>query len=234
MTQNQIAYWKNQEDKRSHLAQEKETNRANKAREAYERQRNDNTLNLGLLNYGETNRSNLAREGENFRTNTANESIKQRQNDINEYIAQTGRYNADINYANALTNAGNLAEMSRSNRVNETIKAGQLLETERSNKAQEKERNRSNIANENISRFVAATNSSIASNRNSLQEVQNAETNRHNVATELETKRKNLIDQQLAAARLQNDITQQTARTQLDAMGNVLRNFKISVPVGTR
>lgn len=40
MTQNQIAYWKLQEDKRSNLARETETNRSNLARETEEHRSN--------------------------------------------------------------------------------------------------------------------------------------------------------------------------------------------------
>lgn len=95
MTQNQIAYQKNLEEKRSHLAQEDltqrrdaETARANQARE-YE------THRANVTGERETNRSNLARELETNRANLESERLKKYASDLS-YAGQL--YSADRSY----------------------------------------------------------------------------------------------------------------------------------------
>lgn len=69
MTTNQLKYWTLEEDKRSHRAQETETNRANIMKER-ETERSNKAKEL------ENKRSNLAKESETARANRAGESIK--------------------------------------------------------------------------------------------------------------------------------------------------------------
>lgn len=221
MTQNQISFWKNQEDKRSHLAQEAETARANRAREAISRDTNSINLQLGQGNLAESTRSAKARELENTRTNKENELIKRYANDIAALNAQTNSRNADTNFTNALTNASTLAEQIRTNKANEGIKVGNLLELNRSNLAKEAENERSNRASENNVRFANATGFAANSQRNNLQEMQNVELNRHNLATELETKRSNLIEEQLKAAGLLETINNNRARNLNQSIANM-------------
>lgn len=102
MTQNQIAYQKLMEDKRSHLASETETNRANLARET------------------ETNRANLAAEAENLRSHTRNEQIAQGQ--LDEQIRHQQTVEKE-------TNRSNLArelETRRANMAQEGLKAEEI------------------------------------------------------------------------------------------------------------
>lgn len=226
MTANQIAYWKNQYDDRHNRAVEAEQRRSNLANEAIRAQTNAQNLQLGVGNLEETKRANLAREREAHRANKEGEQIKRDTNTIQARNADTNAYNAMVNYSNAQTNMGSLAELRRANQAKETLGLSTLAEQERANKAREEETNRSNIQQENIARFRSATDYQTTSDRNTLQKVNQQETKRHNQATELETKRKNLIDQQLEAAglthRIQNDAHQRYAE--------YMRNVTQSLP----
>lgn len=124
MTQNQINYWKLQEERRSNLAQEGETKRSNLAKEA------------------ETNRSNIAKETETHRSNVANEGVAfgnlsetQRSHQAQESISLQGLAE-QARHSQAVE-----AEEHRSNLARET-------ENMRHNVAMEGETRRSNIANE--------------------------------------------------------------------------------------
>nr|AMP18938.1 hypothetical protein [Otarine picobirnavirus] len=80
MTQNQIAYWRLQEDKRSHKSDETERRRTNLANEAIKQE--SNQLRGSELN--ELIRSNTARESENWRHNVTSEGETQRHNRADE------------------------------------------------------------------------------------------------------------------------------------------------------
>lgn len=80
MTQNQIAYQANLENKRANLARETETHRTNVANE-------EENKRYHTASVAETNRANLAKEHETNRSNLANEMLKATQ------IAETQRSN---------------------------------------------------------------------------------------------------------------------------------------------
>lgn len=92
-TVNAINYLKLQEDKRSNLAREAETNRSNLANEQLGRdtlketgRHNVETERLGRDQLVETNRANVAREVETNRANLAKERETNRHNKRSEYI----------------------------------------------------------------------------------------------------------------------------------------------------
>lgn len=106
MTQNQIAYQANLENKRANLARESEAHRSNVANEEENKRFHKESV-------AETKRSNLAREGETNRSNLANEMLKatqiaetQRSNKANEDLkdkeiqtrSEDTRYTADLGY----------------------------------------------------------------------------------------------------------------------------------------
>lgn len=122
MTQNQIAYWANQEARANNLrayeinkrnlaeteranqAREKETQRANQMSERLKMQEiSMNTLNNQVRN-AETMRANMAREYENNRSNMAQESIQRSQvlNAQNQVAAQRQKnyYDYSVGMAN--------------------------------------------------------------------------------------------------------------------------------------
>lgn len=124
MTQNQINYWKLQEERRSNLAQEGETKRSNLAKEY------------------ETNRSNLAKETETHRSNMASEGVAfgnlseaQRSHQAQEALAQQSLAE-QVRHSQAVE-----AEENRSNLAREA-------ENFRHNTSVESETRRSDIANE--------------------------------------------------------------------------------------
>lgn len=110
-TVNAINYLKLQEDRRSNLAREAETNRSNLANEQLGRdtlretgRHNVETESLGRDQLAETNRANVAREIETKRANLAKERENERHNQRTEYIdAKVGNSNI---YRN--TQQGNL------------------------------------------------------------------------------------------------------------------------------
>lgn len=163
MTKNQLEYWKNQEQIRSNLAQETETNRANMAREAethranlqneahlreMDRQAEMNRLQnerlklrdqeLTAKSQSEVKRANLSRELENSRSRVEGNQIRRRE-------ASTANYNA-------LTNRMQAEELKRSHLAQESYNLTSLAEIKRANEAREAELLRSNVANEGIRR----------------------------------------------------------------------------------
>lgn len=159
MTQNQLQYWANQENKRTNLAKEAE-------------------LKRHQLEMERQGREDLARkaaaDAEVARANAARESIQSRSNEISSYSADTSRFEqqerARSNRVNELLNNNAIYETSRSNRAREA-------ENYRSNLAREAETHRSNVSNENLTNFRNTTNYTNAVN-------QLTETKRHNVASE--------------------------------------------------
>lgn len=98
MTQNQIAYQANLENKRANLAREAETHRSNIANE-------EENKRYHTASVAETNRANLAKEQETNRSNLAKEYETNRSNLANEMLKAT-----------------QIAEVERSNRANEALK----------------------------------------------------------------------------------------------------------------
>lgn len=106
MTKNQIEYQRNVETKRSNLAVETETARANREREK-------ENFRSNTAREAETLRSNLAKEGENYRSNTAREDETRRNNMVHAAIGW-----------------GNLGESKRTNLANELLKGQQIMSQE--------------------------------------------------------------------------------------------------------
>lgn len=132
---------------------------------------------IAYQNYTESVRANKAREGETNRSNLANERETQRSN-----LAREAE--------NYRSNTTRERETERSNKANEGIKSYEALE-----------RNRSNLAQEQIGRSQAAASqlSARAAQDSALANLLNAdtrqmellETSRHNSAVEGETNRAN-------------------------------------------
>lgn len=230
MTKNQIAYWDLEEKKRNNVETLKETKRANRAKEGLTAQSNANTLTLGVGNLQELSRSNLAKEGENVRTNMENENIKRRTNAISAakvgvdtYNAETNRMNAGTNALNAQTAISNLAEVMQHNRNTEQIAQGQLDETVRSNKERE-----------NQQRFVNAIEASSKGNKAAYDYGSLDETSTHNRNVEGETKRNNLVNQQIDTATLMETINRDKWNTLTNLIGNMKPNISYRYSGGTR
>lgn len=232
MTTNQISFWTLKETERANRARESENRRTNLANETIKSRSNDINFALGTRNADisegqlrEATRANLEKERENRQSHRTSEGLQHAANlltarkiSVDLMNADTNRMNAFTNAQNAATNAGMLAETNRTNLASEQLKSDALEETKRSN-----------IANENIKRFSNATNAAQGFQDVTTRSMSQAEQARHNVAVELETKRNNLYDQALEAARLQNDITNNSARTVnefLNTSNNALRTMK--------
>jgi hypothetical protein len=133
MTQNQINYWRLQEEKRSHLATESETQRSNLAKEAENYRSN-------LAKETETHRSNVVNEGvafgnlnESVRSHTAQEDIANRE--LSELMrhqlvteAETNRSNIARELENYRHNSAVEAETRRANIVYETLEGTRQAE----------------------------------------------------------------------------------------------------------
>lgn len=137
MTTNQLAFWRDAETKRWHVATELETHRANIARETEQNRAN-------LAQEFELNRHNLATEAlessriqELQRSNRVQESLAYqnylesvRSHTVNESIAYqnaaTAARNADYAYSSLQYNYAQLAEQRRANSVKESQTAQQL------------------------------------------------------------------------------------------------------------
>lgn len=235
MTQNQLTYWANMENKRHNLATEREIKRGNLAQEAIKRdtnaitqQRNVNDYNLGNANLGETIRSHKVDEIERNRNNVVNNYLQGWLNAIREQEAESGRITAKANQSqaasaamNAQTNRLNYAELNRSNLAQEVLKR----------EAQE-EVKRANIEGENIKRFQNATSRETGIQNANTQRMGQQETQRHQIATETETKRNNLINQATKLAELQNEITIDTANVKNNSLRNLTSPLRLSIPLG--
>lgn len=145
MTQNQIAYWKLQEEKRSNLASEgetsrhniateSETERSNRVQQGEAKRHNLSTEKQAWLNYSEAQRSNRANESikkdslaESARHNVATESETVRHNVESELLGQ----------GQLALQRGQLQEQTRHNVATEIQSANTLAETIRSNLARE-------------------------------------------------------------------------------------------------
>nr|AVX53396.1 putative ORF1 [Marmot picobirnavirus] len=92
MTRNQLTFFQNRETERANRAKERlsaqqnvETNRANLAKESLTREQNIETARSNLAKEFETNRSNVAKEKETNRANVAKETELHRHNVNDEY-----------------------------------------------------------------------------------------------------------------------------------------------------
>lgn len=173
MTQNQINYWKMENDKQHNSRVQDEVERSNKMRE-----------HIDLAKNAETNRHNLASEAETYLSNR----VRERQaEDVNAETARSNREREKIDAAKA-------AEIKRSNLVTEEIGwknldlgNNSLMETKRSNLAKEAETERTHRANEEIARTSEANKAE--ANRIAQQNADTArlvaeETSRANKASE--------------------------------------------------
>lgn len=95
MTQNQISYWKLQEEKRSNVAKETETHRSNRVNEEIanfrnleEQRHNQASEAIQNLDLEERARHNTVSEGEALRSNLANEYLKGQSNEYNYAVGQ--------------------------------------------------------------------------------------------------------------------------------------------------
>lgn len=98
MTQNQIQYWsmKDQreaylEQARHNLAVEAETQRSNRAREAFDLSNLQETNRSNIAREQETNRANVARETETNRSNLSNEGLKRVDLSISSNVSAENR-----------------------------------------------------------------------------------------------------------------------------------------------
>lgn len=235
MTQNQINFWNLKETERANRAREKEATRANKAKEglsareiATKETQNQINLSLGQGNLAETNRANIARELEQNRSNLSNEQIKRYESAIKLLDAMTNQQNADTNATNAATRQGELAlgyntlaENKRHSMINEAISSRDLQERTRSNKAQE-----------DLKRFQQATSAATSITSGNLRDLEISEQQRHNLQTELETKRNNLVDQQIELQKLMQQINRDKWNTQSGLISNMTPNISLRVGNG--
>lgn len=226
MTKNQIDYWNLVETERANKARENENYRSNRAKEELQRQQNSNTLAIGMGNLGELNRSNLARELENNRSNMTREQIAQYEAALKALELPVKQQQADASMMQARVALGNLAEVQRSNRANEAIKWSNLDEVIRDNTVNQEERERSNRRNEEIQNFKVVSDRGQSYDRNTIATAQQTESARHNQAMENETKRNNLINQQLEAAGLMQKIQHETAQDQNALMNTMMQPMR--------
>lgn len=234
MTQNQLTYWQNQENKRHNLATEKELSRTNRANENIKAEtnsitslRNQRDYELGIANLGETTRSHKTDEAERQRNNIVNNYLQGWLNAIKEKEAESGRMTAQANLSqaasaamNAQTNRLNYAELNRSNLAQEVLK-----------REAQAEQARTNLENENIKRFQNVTNRETGKQNANTQRMSQQETQRHQIVTENETKRNNLINQALKTAELQNDINIDTANVKNNSLRNLTSPLRLSIPL---
>lgn len=90
MTKNQIDYQNYVETRRTNLARETETSRANLTNEELKRRELSENSRHNLSVEGEAKRHNLTTEAETNRSNTANEYLKRQQNAIQSQNVQLG------------------------------------------------------------------------------------------------------------------------------------------------
>lgn len=211
MTRNQIAYWELTENKRSHLANERENQRTHKAQESETNRHNlateseinrhnlatedltqqqiRNNYEISLKQAAETERSNRAREFQNYQNYLENARAARKQEKLEQSRIDLGYYQAGVSYAS-------VREQQRHNMANEDYQLADLgMRTKNNyilaNQGQQKidETIRSNLANEaqrhQDTMLTYAQRTTQASGSISEQE-------RHNVATEEETKRHNI------------------------------------------
>lgn len=127
MTRNEIAYQQFVENRRSNMANERETNRSNVAREA------------------ETYRSNTAKEFETNRHNLATEDLGYKN------YEETKRHNfsmEDLGFAQLGLGYSQLGETRQHNRTTETLSQLSNIEQQRANREREAETHRANVARE--------------------------------------------------------------------------------------
>lgn len=209
MTANQINYWNLQETKRHNLGSEAETSRANKAKEAIDLSKANETARANRANEAETNRSNLAKETETRRHNIQDEGFKMMD------LRETNRHNVNTektNSYNAQTSRELADETRRSNLAREK-------ETNRSNLVNEAERYRSNRANEEIGSRNADANQKQAEARQAQAEAakSQAETARYVADLNARTNAvRNAIESRLA------DV--QAGRLALDSANSQIQN----------
>lgn len=125
-TANQIAYWKLQEEKRSNVSRETETNRSNLASEAETNRHNLATEEVASGSLTETIRSNLAKEAETNRANLAKEAENYRSNVAKE--TETHRSNVAVETETARSNAAKELETLRHNKATELAKDKELAQ----------------------------------------------------------------------------------------------------------
>lgn len=228
MTSNQIAYWTLEETKRANLAREQENKRTNLANERIRSETNSINQAIGYGNLSENRRANMAKETElnrhqvtTERQKEVDQAIEAAKTAILQQNADTNSFNALINERNAATNAGMLAETNRTNLANEEIKQANLEEL-----------NRHNMSDENIRRFVGATNYA-TSKEQSEASTTNANVNQQNANTRFqeyqETRRKNLVDQYLRSLDLRHQIENDNAKIQQGYVNNLKPNISASI-----
>lgn len=164
MTQNQINYWQLQEQIMADRNREAENMRTNIANELIKAKANEITERLGLGNLNELITSHRNVERETNRHNIATESLESVKRAIEQYVADTGRLNIGLGYAQ-------LNELMRSNLENEAIKRTtntntflrdrenydiakrQLNETSQHNRNVEEENKRNNLTSQLLSAY---------------------------------------------------------------------------------
>lgn len=168
-----------------------EISRANLTREAQNQQSIDETRRANAVREAlsgaeleENKRANLAREAELYRSHTASESISERQLQLDQWYKSN---NIDLGYANIGLGYANLGEQKRSHLATEN-------ELHRANVARETEAKRANEASEQLKAYQAL-------NQKRYQEEQLLELNRANIARETETNRSNQRNEQLQQQR---------------------------------
>lgn len=198
MTANQIAYWKNVEENRSNLANERETFRSNLAREV------------------ETERSNKAKEFEDWRWHTSQEKENHRANIAREKeTARANRAGEFLQQQNLNTQARNavLTNQYNNRTLDETIRTHRANEREimRANKAQEaistlsanykfaidSQQQSTNRYNAYTNRLTSLANESRVRNDYIVNLKSLSETTRSNQAREAETTRSNQASEYL-------------------------------------
>lgn len=220
MTRNQIAYWDLREKERNNRAVEAENRRSNLAKEAIQSRQNDINLSLGQGNLAESIRSHKVSELETARNNKSN-------NYIGWHNYKVNAQNADTNQQNAYTNV----HKAMTERMNAQTNLLSLNEATRHNLATEHEttkHNRNTEFNQTMSNSIAATKSA---REYDLGKMQLHETQTHNRNVENETNRKNVRDQQLKAAELQQTINRDKWNAYSHLLGNLSPN--LSIRLGT-
>lgn len=167
MTQNQLAYWKQEEEKRSNLAQEAQANRTQRWREYVDFHTLREQRRTHIANEGIAERQQVANDqhyqradAEQARHNLISEQIQERANQLQQQSIVLGYHQADVSRLNAQQAA---AASRYAASLNYAIGQANVAETYRSNVARQAEINRSNLVNESftssrVQNEVAGTN----------------------------------------------------------------------------
>lgn len=158
MTQNQINYWKLQEDSRHNQASETETNRHNVQQEGIDLSALAETSRHNRAGEAETQRHNVAAEGETARHNRSTEGI-----DLGR-LTETARHNV----ASENIDLGQLSESSRHNQAAEALSRYQ----NQTNRLAQAEEARHNTVSETNQSYNAVSDRIRANADAALKEVQ--------------------------------------------------------------